>query len=277
MSALPTVATEFLMMVLCILSAPVDQQVIRVDIIGRQGYSDTLIVQRSDQGFTVYDDMNGKLVTFATIQPQEGSKSVFVCTGPEGKKETVGLSDAAPGLNVSELRTESKVRLKTKNQVSIKVDRSGSVSFLKAQAIPRTYVVHSATEMDCAKVFVSEALSAVWQQRDPQAMARFFDKDAERKTNGKGSALASLRQEPQDTLHKITVAETIFFSQDDVEKLSKRFPDDMWKVDRVPGHLGNLLACLCVMEMKGSDRVGLWVMVVKKVEGEYKIVYIDDN
>jgi len=265
------------MMVLCILSAPADQRVIRVDVVGREGYIDTLIVRRSDEGFTVYDDMNGTLVKFAAIQPQEGSEGVFVCTDLKGNRETVDLSDAVPGLNVSQLRTESKVRLKTKAQVSIKIDRSGSVGFLKAESMNNMYVVHSATEMDCAKTFGREAISAVWHQRDPQAIARFFDKDAERKTKGKGSALASLRQQPQDVLDKISVTETTFFTQGDVEKLSKRFPDDMWRADRVPAHLGDSLGCLCVFEIKGTGKIGLWAMVLKKVEGDYRIVYIDDN
>ena len=159
MSAIPMAVTEFFMMALCILSAPVEEQVIRVDVVGREGFIDTLIVQRSDEGFTVYDDMNGKLVKFAVVQPQEGSKGVSLCTDLKGRQEVVDLSDAVAGLNVSERRAESKVRLKTTDQVSIKVDRNGSVSFLKAEPMNHTYVVHSAAEMDSAKIFGRGAIS----------------------------------------------------------------------------------------------------------------------
>lgn len=132
-------------------------------------------------------------------------------------------------------------------------------------------------EVDATKAFASEAVSALLKGGKPESLAKYFDKDAERKNKGKGSALVSLEQFSEGISEKIAATETIFFTQDDVESLSKRFPDDMWQADRVPAHLADSLGCLCVLQIKGTDQVGLWATVVKKVSGKYKIVYIDDN
>jgi len=134
--------TEFFMMVLCVTSAPVDQQEIRIDVIGHQGYIDTIIVRRQEVGFTVYDEMNGKLVKFATIMPKEGAKNVFVCTSVKGKSETINLLQAIPGLKLSELRSKSRLRLKTTDGVAIAIDRSKNVVFMTPDGLKRTYVVH---------------------------------------------------------------------------------------------------------------------------------------
>lgn len=142
MEAVVRVVTEFFMMILCVTSAPVDQQEVRIDVIGDGGYVDTMVVRREKVGFTVYDEMNGKLVKLATIVPKDGAENVFVCTDQKGKSETVDLAGGIKGLNVLELRTKARLRLKTTDGRSIALDRSKDVLFLTPSALKRTYVVH---------------------------------------------------------------------------------------------------------------------------------------
>ena len=129
-------------MVLCVSSAPVDRQEIRIDLVGDRGYVDTIIVRREDVGFTVHDEMNGKLVKFATIVPKDGAENVFVCTDQNGKSETVDLAHGIVGLNLSELKTKIPLSLKTTDGGRIAVDRSKDVVFFTPSTLKRTYVVH---------------------------------------------------------------------------------------------------------------------------------------
>jgi len=143
MTAVVTVMTDFFMMVLCVTSAPADQREIRIDVIGNRGYVDTLIIRREKVGFTVYDETNGKLVKFATIVPKDGAENVFVCTDQKkGKSETIDLRKGIPGLKLPELRTKSRLRLKTTDGVRITVNRSKEVIFITPYKLKRTYVVH---------------------------------------------------------------------------------------------------------------------------------------
>ncbi|WP_339748159.1 hypothetical protein [uncultured Rubinisphaera sp.] len=142
MEAVARVATEFFMMVLCVNAAPADQQEIRVDVVGNQGYVDTMIVRREEVGFTVHDEMNGKLVRFLTIVPKDDAENVFVCTDHKSKSETVDLHQGIEGLNVSHLRTKPRLRLKATGGMNIAIDRSKEVVFITPDKLKRTYVVH---------------------------------------------------------------------------------------------------------------------------------------
>lgn len=142
MEAVIRVVTEFFMMVLCVTSAPVDQQEIRIDLINDRGYVDTMIVRREEVGFTVHDEMNGKLVKFVTIVPKDGAENVFICTDHKGRSETVDLAQGIKGLDLSKLRTAPRLRLDTTDGETIAIDRSGKVRFIKPDGQKQTYVVH---------------------------------------------------------------------------------------------------------------------------------------
>ena len=136
------VVTEFFMMVLCVTSAPVDQQEIRIDLVGDRGYVDTMIVRREEVGFTVHDERNGKLVKFVTIVPKDGAENVFICTDHKGRSQTVDLGQGIKGLDVSKLKTAIRLRLKARDGENIAVDRSGNVCFITPGSQKQTYVVH---------------------------------------------------------------------------------------------------------------------------------------
>jgi hypothetical protein len=142
MEPIAKVVAEYFMMVLCVTSAPVDQQEIRIDVIEDGAYVDTMIVRREEVGFTVHDEMNGKLVKFMTIVPKDGVENALVCTDHKGKSGTVDLTQAIEGLDVSQLRTRPRLRLKAKDGVNFAIDRSNEVVFITPDKLKRTYVVH---------------------------------------------------------------------------------------------------------------------------------------
>ncbi len=142
MSAIARVVTEFFMMVLCVTSAPVDQQEVRIDVVGDRGYMDTMIVRREKVGFTVHDEMNGKRVQIGTCVPKDGAEGVFVYTDLKGKSETVDLLKGIEALTLSDLRTKPRLRLKTIDGMSIALDRSKNLTFITPIRVGRTYVIH---------------------------------------------------------------------------------------------------------------------------------------
>ena len=142
MSAIARVVTEFFMMVLCVTSAPIDQQEVRIDVVGDRGYMDTMIVRREEVGFTVHDEMNGKLVQVGTIVPKDGAEGTFVYTDLKGKSETIDLLEGIQSLNLSDLRTKARLRLKATDGVSLSLDRSKNVIFITPNKLGRTYVIH---------------------------------------------------------------------------------------------------------------------------------------
>ncbi len=143
MYAIAKVATELFMMVLCIWTQPLDQNETRIDIVGNEGYVDTLIVRHSEIGFDVYDEMNGKLVKYATIRPElAGSKSIFICTDSKGREERIALPDSIPGFHSINFRKAQVLNLKTKDGTKIRLNRSGSIVYLTLGGMNRTYVVH---------------------------------------------------------------------------------------------------------------------------------------
>ena len=134
--------TDLFIIMLCVTSAPADQQEIRIDVVGNQGYMDTLLIRREKVGFTVHDEMNGKWVKFVTILPKDGVDNVFISTDHKGRSETIDILQGIPSLKLSDLKTKNRLRLKTKNGEKIAVDRSKEITFITPEKLKRTYIVH---------------------------------------------------------------------------------------------------------------------------------------
>ena len=130
---------------------------------------------------------------------------------------------------------------------------------------------------EAEKAFIGEAIAVVAARGDVQALAVYLHEDAERKTDGKGSALASLRRQPRDVLKDATVVETNVFGADDVDRLKERFPGPMWRPERIPAHLGDGVGCLLVIRLRGEQNPSLWACVIRLIDGRRQILYIDDN
>ena len=120
--------SEIFMIVLCIFAGPFSQdegkkeirKEIRIDLVGNKGYLDTLIVKRTEEGFTVYDEMNGKLAEVVTIQPVKDKKHVYLCKDAKGKSETVDLAKSIIDFESLNLRKAKRKILKLK-EISLKL------------------------------------------------------------------------------------------------------------------------------------------------------------
>lgn len=138
-----------------------------------------------------------------------------------------------------------------------------------------------------AKATALRAVAAFFLEPSAQNFASFFDPTADWKNKGPGSAvtkvLAELKTEGKQIVELVSVKEVIFFMGDDIPSLKKRFPDGqrMWDAQRIPARLKdpNALGCLVVWkrtDSKDPEDIRLNALVFKKVEKDYKIVYLDD-
>ena len=92
------------------------------------------------------------------------------------------------------------------------------------------------------------------------------------------SAVEYIRKQQITLPHEgITLKEIVFFTEKDLDRVSKRYPDRIWNRTREPMRGG--LGFLVVFEVKTPQETGiaLVVSVLKKRKGEYKIVHTDDN
>jgi hypothetical protein len=122
----------------------------------------------------------------------------------------------------------------------------------------------------------SFAETAVVQVLNPKTFSGFLHETAIRKNGQPGSALHMISQQPSGS-PDLTISETIYFRNSEIPRVSSRFPDDMWDENRIPSHIRNGLGCLVVLEIKDESTKGLVAFVVEEVDGEYRIIYIDDN
>lgn len=137
-----------------------------------------------------------------------------------------------------------------------------------------------------ARAVAMKAVSAMFFEPDADALARLVDKNAEsryRPGPGKGLKMVDeFRREGFEWVRRLSVKEIIFFGKEDVRDLVKRFPvDRLWNQDRFPHLLDNALGCLVVCEPLPKERIDieyeLRLLVVRKVQGQYKVVYFDDD
>jgi RNA polymerase sigma factor (sigma-70 family) len=127
-----------------------------------------------------------------------------------------------------------------------------------------------------------QAIIAMFVDMDENAAAQFFHESAQRK-NQDEPALPSFREaipELRQTRESITMKEIVFFREADIPYLRQRFADDMWDEDRIPARIRGAFGSVLVVEVNKPDspaEIGLIALVFREIEGEYKIVYTDDN
>jgi hypothetical protein len=125
-----------------------------------------------------------------------------------------------------------------------------------------------------------EFISALLLRGDKDRAAQLVDKDAQRHSQGKGTALVSINNAPPP--ESFTIEEVIFFTEEDLPRMAERFPDDMWQPDRVAGAIKDGgLGCFVLVALQppprdGSKR-GMMALVIKDVAGTPMIVHTDDN
>ena len=142
MNAIGQIITEFFIMVLCATASPVDQQEIRLDRLSLNGSLQTMVIQREETGFTIYEEGKEKLHKIGSILPKKGGKNAFICELTSGKKETIDLGSGIKEFNIEDLRSKKRLRLKTSGGASITVERSGKVTYFKFEGKKGTFITH---------------------------------------------------------------------------------------------------------------------------------------
>ena len=124
-----------------------------------------------------------------------------------------------------------------------------------------------------------EFVAAMLYDSSPARALGFFDRGAERKGAGRGSAYADARRElPELSKKGFAVSEILFFRRDDVAGLRARFAHESYSTfnwDRVAAHIEDGTGCLLVG--KGPKEDVLVAFVFREVTGRQKIVYQEDN
>lgn len=127
-----------------------------------------------------------------------------------------------------------------------------------------------------------EAIIAMFIDMDKNTVAQFFHEGAQRKNHDELALPSFVEEIPELRQNRefITMKEIVFFRETDIPGLKQRFPDDMWDEDRIPARMRGAFGSLLVVDFDepGSPaEIGLIALVFREIEGEYKIVYTDDN
>ncbi len=143
MAVVAKVATEAFLMVLSVLAAPEGLTEFRIDAVGSNGYMDTMIVRRIENGFELYDDLNNERINYMTIRASKEKPDEYVVTTHRGDKtENVNPSKSIQAFDIKELRTSERLALKTTDDSTIQLNRSGSLAYLALNQRGMTFVVH---------------------------------------------------------------------------------------------------------------------------------------
>ena len=135
--------SEAFLLVLAAVLAPESRNEFRIDLLARDGYADTMIVRRVEQGFEVHDEMNGKLRKYMTIQQSADDPGMFVVTNhARNREERVDLGKAFEKFDVAKLRTAERMVLKLKEGGEIRLDRSGGILYLTSRQARFSHAVH---------------------------------------------------------------------------------------------------------------------------------------
>ena len=141
MQAVAKVVTEAFLMVLSVLAAPNTLTDFRIDAIDENGYLDTIIVRRVDDGFILYDEMNNELKEFMTIKVSKENPQEYNVVAFGNKKETINFDKSIKQFSLEKLRKENQLTLEITDGTKIKVNRSGGMVYLTYNKEKRTYAV----------------------------------------------------------------------------------------------------------------------------------------
>ena len=129
-----------------------------------------------------------------------------------------------------------------------------------------------------ARAAALRVIDALYLEGDVQKALQYYDTDATHCYDGPGSAVRYMRKKQLPPPKEVaSLKEIVFFTERDLDRMSKRYPDLIWKRIRVPMKGG--LGCVVVFEVKMRKKtiIALVLSVLKERQGKYKIVHTDDN
>jgi len=142
MTPVAAVVSELLMMVLSVLAVPTDMKEFRLDVVNHSGHVETLLVKRTDEGFTVYDQREERVTEWGTIRPAGSKKDVYLFKQGNAPEQTLDIAASIKSLSLEGLRKATKLDLKASDGVVIHVARSGVVVYLTPEKGQATYACH---------------------------------------------------------------------------------------------------------------------------------------
>jgi hypothetical protein len=142
MEAVAKVVTELFMIVLSVVAIPAGTKESRLDIIQHSGQVETLVVRRTEAGFSLLEQQGEKLAEKGTIRFAEGKKDVYLLKLGDVPEQTFDLPASLKDFSLDGLRKAARFDLKAKDGVVIHVYRSGGAIYLTPERSRTTYACH---------------------------------------------------------------------------------------------------------------------------------------
>jgi hypothetical protein len=136
------IVSELFMLVLSVVSAPSDQKEFRLDLIQQSGRVETMLVKRTDTGFTLLEQQGDKAVERGSIRPVAGKPNTYALKLGNGPEQTIDFAAGIKGFNTEELQKSQTLDLKASDGEVIHVRRSGSTVYLTPEKGRVTYACH---------------------------------------------------------------------------------------------------------------------------------------
>jgi hypothetical protein len=145
---------QFLIFILASFSAPGDGKPVAVDLIGPNGYADTMYLAKENGEWVVYDVIGTaaapKKGEVARIKPTDNPLvfSARTTHGASGKSvdepaETLDLSKLVKGFDAAKFREAKSMTLEIAGGTPLKMDRSGGVTYLSDKERKETWAMHA--------------------------------------------------------------------------------------------------------------------------------------
>ncbi len=142
MEMVAKIVTEAFLMVLAVLSAPDVLTEFRIDAVSANGYMDTMIVRRINDGYELYDEMNNDLIKYMTIKVSKEKPGEYIVITHKGDKtESINPGKSIQKFNIKKLRTSVRQTLVATDDSRIKLNRSGCLAYLTSGQ-KMTFVIH---------------------------------------------------------------------------------------------------------------------------------------
>jgi ATP-dependent Clp protease adapter protein ClpS len=142
MTAVAKIVSELFMLVLSVIAAPSDLKEFQVDLIQHSGRVETMIVRRTDVGFSLLEQQGDRLIEKGSIRPVAGKPSAFTLTLGDVPEQTYDFAAGIQGFTVEGLQKAQTLDLKAGDGVVIHVHRSGTAVYLTPERGRMTYACH---------------------------------------------------------------------------------------------------------------------------------------
>ena len=133
--------SQFLIIILCMVSKPIHDTELRIDVIDEKGYEKSILVNPVKDGFSVYELKNENLYEMGTIYPFKKEEQVYICKNTKNEKILIDLTALVKNFDLEDLKTTLQMTIQLAEDSKMALARSGSLMYLTPLNERRTYVV----------------------------------------------------------------------------------------------------------------------------------------